>query len=287
MSTVLVTGASGLLGAQLAPRLAARDHRVITMSRRASQGGHVSVAGDFTAFEDLRRLDAERIDCVVHLAAEVGGCSEEAGLATNVLGSRRLFRYLLERGCRRFVVASSIAATGCLSAGFLPRSVPIEDRHPCLAVDAYGLSKSLAEGVADYFARVFPDAEFLSLRFGLAMELVRRSRGHVPMSSLGAAPQVPFLYLGYVAADDMLSGLEAMVEAPRRPGSRVYNLVGPNVRCSDSVADVLRAALGARAEGLDLREFERRGTDCPPLYSMEALRRDTGFVPRVSVATPD
>lgn len=286
MSTVLVTGASGLLGSQLAPRLAPR-HRVVTLSRRASSGGHLAIAGDFGSFEDLRRLDAERIDCVVHLAAEVGGCTEEAGLATNVLGSRRLFRYLLDRGCRRFVIASSIAATGCLSQQFIPRSIPIEDRHPCLAVDAYGLSKSLGEGVADYFARVVPDAEFASLRFGVAMELVRRSRGRVPMNSLDAIPQLPFVYLGFVAAEDMLSGMEAVVDAPHRPGSRVYNLVGPDVRCSDSVAGVLRAALGPRAAALDLRPFERRGFECSPLYSTEALRRDTGFAPRVSVADPD
>lgn len=286
MPTVLVTGASGLVGGQLGPRLAGR-HRVITLSRRASEGGHRAVAGDFASFEDLRRLDDERIDALVHLAAETGGTTEEAGLATNVLGTRRLVRYLLDRGCRKFVLASSIAAVGCLSPAFVPQSLPIAARHPCLAHDAYGLSKWLAEGVTDYFARVVPDADFTSLRFGVALERVRKSRGHVPQNTVAAAPTMPFLYLGYVALEDMLGALAAAVDAPARPGSRVHNLVGPDVRCADDVAAVLRASLGARAAGLDLSPWEVPGRRAPPLYSMEGLQRDLGFYPRHSVDAAD
>jgi UDP-glucose 4-epimerase len=286
MSAVLVTGASGLVGGRLVPLLAGR-HRVITLSRRPAEGGQRAVRGDFTSFEDLRQLDDERIAAVVHLAAEVGGTSEEAGLATNVAGSRRLFRYLLDRGCRRFVVASSIATVGCLSPAFVPLSLPMPDRHPCLARDAYGLSKGLAEGVADYFARVVPDAEFVSLRFGVALELVRKSRGRVPMNTVAQPPALPFLYLGFVAVEDMLGGIVAALESAPRPGSRVYNLVGPDVRAQDSVADILRASLGARGAGLDLSPFEAPGARCTPLYSTTALQQDLGFTPRVSVAQPE
>jgi nucleoside-diphosphate-sugar epimerase len=286
MGTVLVTGASGLVGGRLVPRLIGR-HRVVALSRRPVEGADRAVRGDFASFEDLRQLDDEAITAVVHLAAEVGGTTEEAGLQTNIVGSRRLFRYLLDRGCRRFVVASSIATVGCLSPAFVPQALPMADRHPCLARDAYGLSKSLAEGVADYFARIVPDAEFVSLRFGVALELVRRSRGRVPMNTVEAPPALPFLYLGFVALEDMLGGLVAALESAPRPGSRVYNLVGPDVRAECNVADILRASLGARSAGLDLAPFEVPGAQCPPLYSTAALRQDLGFQPRVSVAQPE
>ncbi len=283
MSTVLVTGASGFVAGQLIPGLA-RDHEVIAISRRPVEGAHHSVAGEFGSFEDLRRLDGHRIDAVIHLAAEVGGTTEEAGLAVNVLGTRRMLRYLADRGCRRFVMASSIAAVGCLHPEFVPQSLPLADRHPCLAHDAYGLSKAMAEDVADYFARLVPDAMFVNLRFGLAAERVQRQRGHVPRLSLAAPPAMPYLYFGYVAVADMVGGLRAALDAPARPGSRAYNLVAPDIRCTDNVADVLRAKGGDRLTGLDLSPFDRPGAACPPVYASAAIAADLGYTPHHSVA---
>jgi UDP-glucose 4-epimerase len=286
MSTVLVTGASGLVGRALVPRAAAR-HRVVTLSRAPAEGGHRTVRGDFAAFEDLRQLDDERIDALVHLASEVGGTSEEAGLSVNVLGTRRLMRYLADRGCRRFVLASSIAATGCLSPAFLPEAVPIADRHPCHAADAYGLSKHMVEGLSDYFARLLPDAMVVNLRYGLAMERTLKLRGTIPRISVAQPSTLPFLYLGFVSVDDMVGGVLAALEAGPLPGSRVYNLVGPDLRCDGTVADVLRAALGVRAAALDVSAYERPGRSAPPIYDIAALAADLGYVPSRSVADPE
>lgn len=116
MAAILVTGASGFVGSRLIRRLS-EQHKVIALARRAPSGdalpGVSGVQGDFSSVDDLARLDGYPIDAVVHLAAETGGTTEEAGLAVNVVGTRRLLRYLVDRGVRRFVVASSIAATGC------------------------------------------------------------------------------------------------------------------------------------------------------------------------------
>lgn len=67
----------------------------------------------------------------------------------------------------------------------------------------------------------------------------------------------------------------------------MYNLVGPNLRVSDKVADVLRAGLGERGWQLDLSAYEVAGAAGPPLYAMDALRSDYGFVPSQSVCEPD
>lgn len=287
MATILVTGASGLVGSALAPAAAAAGHRVITLSRRPAKGGHRAVVGDFASFEDLRKLDDEPIEALVHLASEVGGTSEEAGLSVNVLGTRRLVRYLADRGCRRFVMASSIAAAGCLSPVFVPQSLPIADRHACLAADAYGLSKFLGEGMADYFARALPDAMIVSLRYGLAIERTRKLRGSVPRISAAEPSALPFLYLGFVSLDDMVGSALAALRAGHRAGSRVYNVVAPDLRCTGKVADVIRAALGHQAGGLDLSAYEREGAAAPPLWDTAALRTEIGYSPRVSVAAGD
>jgi UDP-glucose 4-epimerase len=204
------------------------QHRVIGMSRKAPPTpDREFVRGDCGSFEDLRQLDQHRIDAVVHLAGETGGAPEETALATNVLGTRRLLRYLGDRGCRKFVIASSIAVTGCLDKGFVPEQVPIAASHPCRAREAYGLSKSMLEQLADYFGRVVPDGEYTCLRFGWVMYSTRKD---APWCGVDPVPALPFLYLGQVVLADLLGGIEAVLHAPVRPGSRVYNLVGPDVR---------------------------------------------------------
>ncbi|MDE2798368.1 MAG: NAD(P)-dependent oxidoreductase, partial [Gemmatimonadota bacterium] len=111
MSTILITGASGFIGRALSASMA-EDHRVICMSRKDPELDLPYVNGEFGSFEDLQQLNDEAIDVVIHLAAVTGGCSERDALIVNVEGTRCLMRYLMDRGCRKFVMASSIAAVG-------------------------------------------------------------------------------------------------------------------------------------------------------------------------------
>jgi len=122
MSNVLVTCASGFLGSRLVTRLA-DTHRVVALSHSPVEHAAVAVGGTFTSAADLARLDVHRID-TVHLAAATGGSSEEDALGINVSGTRRLLRYCIDRGFTRFVLASSIAAVGCLSSDFRPGRFP-------------------------------------------------------------------------------------------------------------------------------------------------------------------
>ncbi|HEX7291244.1 MAG TPA: NAD(P)-dependent oxidoreductase [Conexibacter sp.] len=223
MSVVLVTGASGLLGSRLLERLSA-EHRVVAMSRGAVAGpAHAWVRGSFASPEDLRALDAYRIDTCVHLGAEVGGCSEEAGLSVNVLGTARLLRRLVDRGCRHAVLASSIGAVGCLTEGFLPRALPIDDDHPCDAVDAYGLSKALMEDVAFYFARTCPELEVAIFRIGAVLTEPPKPDEETSL----AASRLPFRDGGSVAAADVVQALALAVARRLGPGARRFNLVAP------------------------------------------------------------
>ena len=131
----LVTGAGGYIGAALLEELAKQQVPVVGLSRRArARPGMLRC--DFTSDNDLHELDGLQIDRVCHLGAVTGGCSEEDGLVVNVLGTQRLMRYLVDRGCRKFVLASSIAAVGLAASDFVPEAVPIPDAHPCLARDA-------------------------------------------------------------------------------------------------------------------------------------------------------
>ena len=71
----------------------------------------------------------------------------------NVEGTRCLMRYAIDRGCRKFVMASSIAVVGMQNVNFRPLQVPIHDEHPCLDRDGYGWSKFMMEEVTKYYSR--------------------------------------------------------------------------------------------------------------------------------------
>ena len=156
MSTILVTGASGFIGKALSTSLVqSGKHEVVCMSRNKPQIDVEAafVQGEFHNLEDLRGLDSHKIDALVHLGAVTGGCTECDGMMVNVEGTRRLMRYLMDGGCRKFVMASSIAVVGLQSMKFRPLELPMPDEHPCLDRDGYGFSKYMMEEVTRYYAR--------------------------------------------------------------------------------------------------------------------------------------
>ncbi len=278
MKTILVTGSSGFIGSRLIKALNP-SYRVIGLSRKKlpDQASQI-ICGEFHSLDDLKQLDSLKIDVLVHLGAEIGGCEEDAGLYVNVLGTRRLVRYLIDRNCRKFVMASSIAAVGCLGANFIPRQLPIPDDHPCLADDAYGLSKALMEEVTSYFARRHSDCDFINFRIGAVInedtwhpEPIRTIESHA------------FLYLAHVMISDVLDALKGAIESPVKPGSRVFNLVGPDACCDAPVAEILHQTLGAKANTLDLSFFEKKGREFDAIYKMDAIRQALGFIPKKSV----
>lgn len=282
---VLVTGAGGFIGERLVAALSA-SREVVAMSRRLPKlaqrgvGGRVTyVGGSFDSFEDLRRLDGYPLDAVVHLAAATGGCGEEEGLAVNVLGTRRLLRYALDRGCRQIVAASSIAAVGSLDRRFAPLALPMADDHPCLAYDAYGASKALMEQMSRQMQRTQEDAGIVHLRLGSVAPDETWQPEPVTADTLA---DIPFVTLARVYAADAVGALLAALEAPVRPGVHVYNVVGPDISADIPTADAIRAILGERANAYDLSYYARPGNAFKPLYAMERIRDELGFAPRRS-----
>jgi len=271
--TILITGASGFLGSHLIERLA-KQHDVLGMSRNKPNSDVPFVKGTFDSFEDLRQLDKYEITSVIHLAAVTGGCSEEDGLSVNLLGTRRLLRYLLDRGCRKFVMASSIAAVGCLDPEFLPLSFPITDDHPCLATDAYGLSKAMVEDLTRYFSRKYTDADFILLRFGGVAPDDTWSPEEV---GLNTPLSLPITQLATVLASDVINAIEKSVESTDHRGVRVYNVVGPDATCNVPVIAKLRATFGdAKLEGFDFSYYEQQGNAHKPLFAMDKIKEELG-----------
>ncbi|WP_042162054.1 NAD-dependent epimerase/dehydratase family protein [Paenibacillus gorillae] len=195
---ILITGATGFIGQRLIERLG-ETHDITVMSRSTVndiERSHIrQIQGSFDQPETLQKLDGKTIDAVIHLAAVTGGSNEEDAFAVNVAGMRRLYRCLLDRGCRKFITASSIAAAGVLDPSFVPVELPIPDDHPCLATDAYGLSKAMAEEVTRYFHRAKPDTDFINIRLGA---VVPDEDFEPPIINTATELSVPYVELGRV-----------------------------------------------------------------------------------------
>lgn len=270
MSTILVTGASGFIGKALAASLAAK-HNVVCMSRSNPGLGLPTIRGNFDAFEDLRQLDGYQFDAVVHLAAVTGGCLERDGILVNVEGTRCLMRYLMDRGCRKFVMASSIAAVGFQNVKFRPLCVPIPDEHPCLDRDGYGLSKFLMEEITKYYQRQNDALDVINLR----LSSVSPDDRMPPPRKVGPLGPWALGSITVMALSDAVRAFSLAAEAPYQPGVRIINATGPKAWVADPVADVLRAWWG---DDVDVSHFEQPGHDYDSVFDVRRIEETLGFV---------
>lgn len=273
MSTILVTGASGLIGGALAKSLA-ESHDVLCMSRRKPALDLPWIRGEFGSFEDLRQLDGYSVDAVAHLAAVTGGCLERDGLLVNVEGTRCLMRYLMDRGCRKYVNASSIAAVGFQSTKFRPLHLPITESHGCLDRDGYGLSKYLMEEVTRYLARQNEGIDVTNLRLAT---IIPDDRLPEPRR-VGPLGQWAVGSITIMALSDAVRAFTLALEAPMTPGARVLNATGPRAWVADPVADILRNWWG---DEVDVSHYRQPGHEYDALYTVDAIRQELGFVAEV------
>jgi UDP-glucose 4-epimerase len=262
----------------------ARDHEVVAISRSApadSPEGVQWVRGDFTDPGDLARLDGYEFDAVVHLASVIGGCSEEDGLRVIVAGTQALTRYAIDRGVRRFVIASSIAVVGSLSRDFFPLEFPIPDDHPCLATDAYSISKALMEEYCLYLGRLHPDLDVTLFRVGSVLRDGSPASAY-PIEYGGFA----ITLMGSVGVVDVVAAFTAALERPARPGVHRINLTGTLARSAGPTVETLRALFGDRLDGVDLAYFARPGHERHNVFATDRLRDLIG-VTRVDPADPE
>jgi len=142
---VLVTGATGMIGAAIVRALRARGRSVRVLARapdraRALFGSTVEIAaGDLGEPESLERA-CDGIGEIHHAAALLGLQSpDDKILETNVGGTRRLLAAARSRGVRRIAFTSSVAVYGDRSGYDIPEDAP---PYPG---GAYGISKVRAE----------------------------------------------------------------------------------------------------------------------------------------------
>jgi nucleoside-diphosphate-sugar epimerase len=307
---VLITGASGWLGAAVARDLVAAGHEVRTLQRRPSGvDGAEDVLGSVTEPAAVARA-VEGVEAVVHLAAKVSFAGDEADfVAVNIDGTRSLVRAAKRTGVRRFVFVSSpsVAHTGEPIMG--------EDAPPAQperASGAYARTKAAGELAA--LAADAPGFAVVAVRphivWGpgdpqlVARIQARAATGRLPLVGSGAA-LVDSTYL-----DDAVSGIRAALDAAERVHGNAYVLTSGEPRPIAELLAGFCAAAGiapptrrvpvaaARAAGSVVEAVwrVRPGEDEPPMtrflaeqlstahwFDLRRTRRDLGWTPSVGV----
>ncbi|WP_269928026.1 NAD-dependent epimerase/dehydratase family protein [Kocuria massiliensis] len=201
--TVVVTGASGLLGSRVALRLIARGYTVRCFQRRDAVAVRESLQEEGRSrFEQHRgsitnpghvARALEGADAVIHLAAKVSVTGPwEEYVETNVTGTRLLLEGARSEGIRRFVYVSSPSVSHAGSSFMGQANEPAD---PSAARGNYARSKAYAERLAlDYDAEDFlvgvvrPHLVWGPGDTQLVERIIERAhRGGIPLLDAGAA----------------------------------------------------------------------------------------------------
>ncbi|MFC0582296.1 NAD-dependent epimerase/dehydratase family protein [Micrococcoides hystricis] len=211
---VLVTGASGLLGAGVARELVERNLQVVTLQRRPSGvAGATDIEGSVTDPAAVRAAVAG-CDTVVHIAAKVSvsGPAHEYD-QVNVEGTRNVVTAAQDAGVERFIQISSPSVAHAGNSIIGEGAGPAD---PAAARGHYARTKAAGELIA--LGADSPHFRVLALRphlmWGpgdtqLTQRIVDRSRqGRMPVLGPGAA-LVDTLYTSN-AVDAVLAAIHAV-----------------------------------------------------------------------------
>jgi len=306
MSTVLVTGGAGYIGAQTCKALASAGYRPVVYDNLVS--GHRAAVrwGSFIHGDiaDRASLDAAirtyRPQAAIHFAAHayVGESIADPGkyYRTNLAGSLTLLEALRDGGVGHFVLSSTCAVYG------EPADLPITEQTPPRPINPYGASKLMVEHMLADFERAH-GLRWLALRyFNAAGDDFDSEIGEdhdpetrlVPLALDAASGGPPLTVFGtdyatpdgtcirdYIHVVDLADAhVRALAALQAGLASQPINLGAGRGMSVREIIAMVEAITGSR---VDLRRGPRREGD-PPVLIADARRAHEllGWSPRYS-----
>lgn len=280
MHNILITGASGFLGENLAHRFLEEGRNVVLVYGaclpRANAEESFSV--DLSVREDFTRVLGDlEVDAVVHTAAVVSpdACEKDPGRARsiNVEGTREVACWAKEMGARMIYVSTDLVFDGEKS--------PCREEDPPNPINVYGKTKLEGEEQVQQIC-----SDWIILRLALSYGPTRGNRGDWTWKMRSALKEGKNLNLytdqfrtPAYAGDTV----EACVRFARRKGTGIYHM-GGSERISRYAFGVKFARIFGLPEDriLPVRMAEAvtgapRGRDCS--LATEKIARDLDLIP--------
>jgi len=272
----LVTGAAGMIGANLALHLESQGHTVHALDGFAAN--HKQNLRNFKGLlhqGDVRTFDYDSLgslDGIFHHAAvtDTAMTDENLVFSVNVNAFARILDYAKRSGCPKVIYASSAATYG-------KAPVPMREGQPLNPGNVYGLSKVKMEEVALDFAKRNPEVHAVGLRYFNVygpLEFHKKSAASMIYQlyrqiTTGKPPRVfkwgeqfrDFIYV----KDVILANMKALVY----PGSAIFN-VGTGIKTTfNQVIEVLNSTLDV--------EIPTSYIDNPYSFFQEGTQADIGL----------
>lgn len=245
---IVVTGAGGRLGRLVADRLLSAGKDVVGTDRvPADSPDFKFVLGDLLNDGMVSEL-VRGADAVVHMGAIPGPRSSEPieTFDNNVSSTFNVMMAAAEHGVRRIVFSSSAFGMGWAydPTAFVPLYLPLDEDHPMMPFETYGLSKQIGEDIGAMLARS-TDISVVSLRFtNIPNDEVR---AEFPLPAPTVTDPLTLVMWGYAFADDVAEAHVLAVDADIE-GHEAFLLAQNKTRFSEPTAELVRANFGDRVE---------------------------------------
>ncbi len=246
MKKVLVTGAGGFIGTQLARELIRQGIDPICSEKDSLALQRLADIGVKKLCRDIRDLDY--LDAVIHLAGRVHQMKERSpdpkreyerdnvDLAVDVIKTSLL------KGAKKIVFSSTVKVYG-------ERSGCYTEKDPSCPEDPYGISKSIAESRLSEIVSGSKDASLVIMRFpmvfgpgnkGNMLPLLRSAEKKLFLPLGASAKKRSILYVG-----NLVSAVMRVLELDVSGKTGVYNIKDSDV----SSGELYRAITGAMGYG--------------------------------------
>ncbi|MCE2405209.1 MAG: NAD(P)-dependent oxidoreductase [Dehalococcoidia bacterium] len=271
---IVVTGAAGRLGRIVARLLRERGYEVVATDRLPSDDPSTEVVqGDLMDPEVVRGL-LDGAEAVVHMGAIPGPLRADPReiFENNVESTFNVMTAAAEKGLRRVVFSSSAFGMGWAhdGAAFVPRYLPLDEEHPMMPFEPYGLSKQVGEVVGEMVARS-SSTSVVSLRFTNVVFPEQQARFPWPAPTPGSP--LTLVMWAYADPRDVAEAHVLALEADIQ-GHEAFLLAQPSNRFREPTMDLIRANFGPRVEVRGRLEANAS------VISTEKAARLLGWMPR-------
>ncbi len=272
MKRIVVTGGSGKLGLWVLKEFVEHGYDVLNVDISPSRE---PVCNTVKAnLENLGEIYGilSNADAVVHIAAipRPGEHPNEVVYRNNVMSTYNILEASAGLGIKKVAIASSESSYGiCFAINpFGPQYIPIDEDHPQLPQDCYGLSKVVNEMAAGMFNRR-TGMQVVSLRLGNVIEPEDYSKFpgfiHYPENRKR-------ILWSYIDARDAASAFRLAVEA------NGLNAVALNIAADITSMDMKSRDLMAECYP-DVKDFRKPLEGYETLLSNEKAKRLLGWRP--------
>lgn len=242
---ILVTGGSGRLGQFAIADLLDHGHEVINADRRPGPADGPAAHFVETDLSNIGQIAGLLKDCdaVVHLGAIPAPWrhADEIVFTNNTINTYSVFQAAWITGVQKVAFASSASGYG-MAWSIAPRPplfVPLDESHPFLVAEPYGLSKEVDERTAEMFHRR-SGMQAIGLRFHWVANPAELA---AIKAQGGSDPSLhPNNLWAYVDGRDAASAIRLSIEVDGL-GFDYFNITAADTLCAEPTQDLIERFL--------------------------------------------